>query len=372
MLITSFRHHARVNKARFSKDGKSVLTASNDGTAKLWDISGKRLRTFKIEKYKWVNDAVFSPDNKRILTANSNGNAQIWDAQTGKLIHSLRGHGKALRGASFSPDQQGVLTYSDDHTIIIWDSSLNNEGIYAMDLSNIGPRYNQLFEQKMQKFYRREIRMQPSKKQLKKFFTIVKLYQDPSPSANGGDSTRTPSTRLADLKKQYAQDVVKTKEQLKKIDTQNKNLRMKEAQWMHSFRVTRMGVCNIDRIKRLFQENDPVIFAANIKLGNDHDDRYQVRFYQVTGAQSTAIIQYDPQDLQRFAFSPQEDNQLVVILPKNKVAVFTPAQFKQIDIKKLREDREYLFDLTKTRTIRTKQEFDRLLGVTSFNNTLRN
>ncbi|OJJ23868.1 hypothetical protein BKI52_05830 [marine bacterium AO1-C] len=359
MLMTSFNHRAKVNTARFSNDGQSILTASNDGRAKLWDISGKHLRSFKIEKYKWVNDAVFSPDDKMVLTAGSNGNAQIWNTKTGKLLHTLRGHGKAVNGAVFSPDQQGILTYSDDFTVMIWDRSLNNEGIYAMDLSNIGPRYEEIFRKEMLKYTQRKIKQQPVKKALKRFFTIIKLYETPIVS---GDSVQTPSRQLADLNQQYTQDVANVKVEFKNIEEQDVKLQGKEAKWMHNFRVTRMGVCNIDRIRRLLLDSEPVTFNAGVDLGDNYT--FYTRFYQVTGEQRTAIIRYEPQDLRRFAFSPKQDNQLVVILPGNKVAIFTPEQFEQINIKKLRRDRDYLFDLTKVHTVKTKQEFDRLLGVT--------
>ncbi|HAS38884.1 MAG TPA: hypothetical protein DCS93_00325 [Microscillaceae bacterium] len=365
MLMTSFNHLAKVNTARFSNDGQFVLTASNDGSAKLWAVSGQRLKTFKIEKYKWVNDAVFSQDDQMILTAGSNGTAKIWNTKTGALMHTLRGHEKSLNGAVFSPDQQGILTYSDDNTVMIWDRSLNSEEVYAMDLSNIGPRYEQLFEEAKLKFYKKEIKRRPVRKRLKKFFTIIKLYESPIAQK---DSLKAPSRQLANLNKQYTSEVEVIKAQKDKIAKQRDKIykeeqavRKQEAQWMHNFRVTRMGVCNIDRIRRLLKEDTPITFAAEVDLGNHYT--FYTRFYQITGVQNTAIVQYDPQDLSRFAFSPKQDNQLVVILPKNKVAVFTPEQFKKIDLEKLQKDRQYLFDLTKVHTVKSKEEFDRLLGV---------
>ena len=368
MLMTSFNHRAKVNTARFSNNGQRVLTASNDGSAKLWDVSGKHLKTFKIEKYKWVNDAVFSPDDQLILTAGSNGNAQVWNAKTGALMHTLRGHDKTLNGALFSPDQQKFLTYSNDNTVMMWDRALSNEEIYAMDLSNIGPHYEQLFEEQMQKFYKREIRMQPVKKQVRKFFTIIRLY---TPPVVASDSKVTPSRQLANLNKQYTKEVEKilaqkdsTAKQNQKIYEEGRTLRKKEAKWMHNFRVVNLGVYNVDRIARMIARDNTIIrIKAEVDLGKNHF--FFTRFYLVTGERRTAIFRYDPQDLNRFMFSTKADNQLVVILPKNKVAVFTPEQFKKIDLEKLQKDRQYLFDLTKTHTVKSKGEFDRLLGVAS-------
>jgi hypothetical protein len=75
--IQTLEHQGPVNSAVFSPDGKRILTASSDGTAKLWDAGGKLLAD--LNKHKGaVLSAVFSPDGKRILTASSDGTAKVW------------------------------------------------------------------------------------------------------------------------------------------------------------------------------------------------------------------------------------------------------------------------------------------------------
>ena len=39
-----------------------------------------------------VSSAAFSPDGKRIVTASWDKTARVWDAATGKPIGELRGH----------------------------------------------------------------------------------------------------------------------------------------------------------------------------------------------------------------------------------------------------------------------------------------
>jgi WD40 repeat protein len=66
LYASNYPHTETVFSAVFSPDGQNVLTASEDGFAKLWDIRGKELRSFPhvIE----VKDAIFSPNGKQILT----------------------------------------------------------------------------------------------------------------------------------------------------------------------------------------------------------------------------------------------------------------------------------------------------------------
>ena len=68
--------------------------------------------------------AAFSPDGKRIVTASSDKTARLWDAETGKPIgEPLRGHEDDVRSAAFSPDGKRIVTASDDKTARLWDAA---------------------------------------------------------------------------------------------------------------------------------------------------------------------------------------------------------------------------------------------------------
>jgi hypothetical protein len=68
-----------------------------------------------------VRSAAFSPDGKRIVTASEDATARVWDATIGKAIGELRGHEGRVMSAAFSPDGTRVVTASEDGTARIWD-----------------------------------------------------------------------------------------------------------------------------------------------------------------------------------------------------------------------------------------------------------
>ena len=69
-----------------------------------------------------VVSASFSPDGKRVVTASEDKTARVWDADTGKPMGEPMTHGEGGFSAGFSPDGKHVVTASLDKTARVWDA----------------------------------------------------------------------------------------------------------------------------------------------------------------------------------------------------------------------------------------------------------
>jgi WD40 repeat protein/serine/threonine protein kinase len=121
-LVHLWHHDHEVEHAVFSPDGRRIVTAGKDHTARVWDAATGEEVTPRLRHGHIVLKASFSPDSRRVVTAGQDGTARVWDASNGKAVTRTLAHNGPVLDASFSPDGHWVVTASTDTTARLWDA----------------------------------------------------------------------------------------------------------------------------------------------------------------------------------------------------------------------------------------------------------
>ncbi|MDX6372963.1 MAG: hypothetical protein QOD98_1951, partial [Nocardioidaceae bacterium] len=113
--------------AAFSKDG-AALTASVDGTARIWDAdTGKQVLRVDAfgpphRQYEQHATVALSPDGRVLATAAGyEADAQLWDARTGDHLATLEGAKSDVADLAFSDDGRFIVTAPASGGVRLWD-----------------------------------------------------------------------------------------------------------------------------------------------------------------------------------------------------------------------------------------------------------
>ena len=121
-LRTLRGHTHHIMGVAFDPQGGRLVSASYDGTLKVWDsATGREIRTL-VRDSGDVFCAAFSPDGRHVAAGSSDHNVTVWDVDTGQAVRILRGHSALVLGVAYSPDGRQIASAGHDWTVRLWDA----------------------------------------------------------------------------------------------------------------------------------------------------------------------------------------------------------------------------------------------------------
>jgi WD40 repeat protein len=118
--VLRLAHAAGVDEVAFSPDGRQLVTASVDGTARLWELASGREQLRAVH----AGDSgvvAFHPDGARVASVDENGSVGLWNLKLGDQRLRLR-HDLAVRTIRSDATGQRLATVDDQGTVRLWSA----------------------------------------------------------------------------------------------------------------------------------------------------------------------------------------------------------------------------------------------------------
>jgi WD40 repeat protein len=117
-------HRLSANIARYTPDGKFLLSGGRDAHLNIWETTNYTL-VKSIPAHNWaIYDIAFSPDGALFATASRDKTVKIWDVKTFDLIKRLTkdcltGHTHSVNKLLWSPFNNYLISVGDDKEVTI-------------------------------------------------------------------------------------------------------------------------------------------------------------------------------------------------------------------------------------------------------------
>lgn len=124
---------AIVREIDVSDDSRLAAVACRDAMVRVWDLEDPDAEGRLFEGHTLdVRDAEFAPDG-RLLTCSWDGSVRIWDVASGRPLAIHRGHSELVFDAIWAAGGDRVVSRSEDGSVRLWPAGAAHYDVLAAD-----------------------------------------------------------------------------------------------------------------------------------------------------------------------------------------------------------------------------------------------
>ncbi|KAK3780084.1 hypothetical protein RRG08_046146 [Elysia crispata] len=120
-LVCYKGHNFPVWDVRFSPHGYYFVSASHDRTARVWVTDHHQPVRIFAGHLSDVDCCRFHPNSNYVATGSSDNSVRLWDMLNGSCVRVMTGHKSAVHCLQFSPDGKFLASGGADSQVLIWD-----------------------------------------------------------------------------------------------------------------------------------------------------------------------------------------------------------------------------------------------------------
>ncbi|NEQ40858.1 MAG: response regulator [Okeania sp. SIO3I5] len=127
-----------VTSISFSSNGKSLISANQDGVIKLWHCNGGKLEEMESfpEHQEAITSLIISPNGEKFASSSKDGIVNIRDLQ-GNVINTFKGHRYKITSLYFHPNNQIIASADDSGAVKLWSLRDNKPPTFCNHKSKI-------------------------------------------------------------------------------------------------------------------------------------------------------------------------------------------------------------------------------------------